>query len=362
MRDVAALGRDLTEAERAGLVAAGHWMFGLDGTIDPERLPPVDPAVLAAALPGSELREEAARFLTVMAFIDGTLDTRRIARVLAYADTLGIHANYIDEIAAAARGSLAWALGHMVRDNMESITGRPWAESGDVAAWMLPYRDGKGNRALAARYRELARLPVGTFGRAWLEHFEANGYAVPGEPDALNEGFATPHDSTHVFAGYDTTPRGEILVSTFTAAMHPVHPISGHVLPVIFSWHLGVRINDVAKSAKGALDPSEFWHAWARGERTKVDLFDPSWDFWSWTGEPLEAPTRALSRNELTRGSAFWLANCNSFGGLGRRIGRAGMAARGCALQAEPRDLAGQGIGFLAVSLALRNGGCAAEG
>jgi hypothetical protein len=262
-------------------------MLGLDGSLDVEALPPVTPATLASCVAGADLREHAVRFLTVMAFVDGDLDRNRIGRVLEYAGALGVHAAYVDEIAAAARGSLEWALAHMVRDNMESITGRPWSDHDDVAAWLLPYRGAGEDRALAARYRALARLPEGTFGRDFLEHFVANDYAVPGEPDALNERFATPHDSMHVLSGYDTSPRGEILVSTFTAAMHPVHPISGHVLPVIFSWHLGVELNDVAKSARGALDPAEFWHAWARGERVRADLFDPSWDFWSWIEQPL---------------------------------------------------------------------------
>ena len=78
--------------------------------------------------------------------------------------------------------------------------------------------------------------------------------------------FAVPHDSTHVLAGYDTSPRGELLTSVFTAAMHRRNAMSGHVLPVILSWHLGIPLNEVAGAAKGALDPQEFWHAWARGE------------------------------------------------------------------------------------------------
>jgi len=77
-------------------------------------------------------------------------------------------------------------------------------------------------------------------------------------------------------------------VSTFTAAMHRKRAMAGHVLPVILSWHLGIALNDVAGAAKGALDPKEFWHAWARGEAMKVDLFDPSWDFWAATREPIE--------------------------------------------------------------------------
>jgi hypothetical protein len=92
-----------------------------------------------------------------------------------------------------------------------------------------------------------------------------------------------------VLTGYDTTPRGELLVSTFTAAMHPRYPMAGHVLPVIFSWHLKMQINAVAKDAARALDPDEFWRAWAAGAATTVDTFAPGWDFWEHTGTPLGA-------------------------------------------------------------------------
>lgn len=125
MRDVASIGRELTEADRARLVAAGHWMFGLDVMIDTDRLPSMNPFRLGDVVDDPGLRDEAARFLTVMAFVDGTLDAAKITRVLAYAAAIGVRAEYIDEIAAAAKGSLAWALGYMVRANLESITGRP---------------------------------------------------------------------------------------------------------------------------------------------------------------------------------------------------------------------------------------------
>jgi hypothetical protein len=65
--------------------------------------------------------------------------------------------------------------------------------------------------------------------------------------------------------------------------------MAGHVLPVILSCHLGIALNDVAGAAKGALDPQEFWHAWARGGAVTLDLFGPSWDFWAATRGPIDA-------------------------------------------------------------------------
>ncbi len=292
MADVAALGGDPSAADRTALAAAAHWIFGLGTGLDPAGLPPAGPEQLARALADPGQRRTAAAFLTVMAFLDGALDPTRLRRVLAYAEALAVRAPFIDEVAALAAGRLEEALAHMVRDNLTSISGREWRDGAAAAAWLQPYRGAGADPALARRYRALEQLPAGSFGRAFLAHFDANGYGLPGEERALQERFAVPHDSCHVLAGYGTTPAGEILVSTFTAAMHPSRAISGHILPVILSWHLGIRLNDVAGAAVGALDPGQFWRAWARGERMAVDLFDPSWDFWAWVDQPLEALRR----------------------------------------------------------------------
>lgn len=278
----------VTSADRTSLLAAYHYVLRQGGMLEPSTLPRPSPEALAAVLHDPALAREAAHMLTVMAFVDGSLDRAKIASVLRYAAALGIAEPFIEEIAEAARGEVQRALADMTRRNLESITGRPFLGD-DGAAWFLPYRGAQADPALAARYRALAALPEGSLGRAYWEQYTRNGYAFPGEPNGLNEAFATPHDCTHVLSGYDTTPRGELLVSTFTAAMHPSRLMEGHVLPVIFSWHLGIKINDVAGAATGALDPEEFWHAWTRGAAVTTDLFAPGWDFWTCIGDSVAA-------------------------------------------------------------------------
>lgn len=91
----------------------------------------------------------------------------------------------------------------------------------------------------------------------------------------------------HVLSGYEPTPQGELLVSTFTSTMHQEEPIAGHVLPVILSWHVGIEFNDVAGSTTGALDPEKLWVAWRRGADTTLDTFGRDWDFWSQIERPL---------------------------------------------------------------------------
>jgi len=294
MRQVAlAGGRPLSHADTVSLRAAGHYLLRRDG-LDLSTGSAVEPADLVRILPKRELREEALKYLAIMALVDGTLDHAKLARVLEYARALDVEADYLTELVEAASGHLAWVVADMTRKNFDSVISRSSAGL-DPAAWITPYAGDSADPALVARYEALGNLPDGTFGKALWRFDKSNGYSFPGDPKALNATFATPHDATHVVSGYDTSYRGEILVSTFTAGMHPINPMAGHILPVIFNGHLGIRLNDVATPGTGGLDPDEFWHAWARGREMTVDLFAPGWDFWQWIEHDLEALRREFN-------------------------------------------------------------------
>ncbi len=288
MRSVAAAGgkEELTDADRAALIAAGHYVFRLPDPVDVDALHDIAPDDLAKEIGDRDLAGHACQFLAVMPLIDGTLDRAKIEVVLPYAAALGIHEEYVHELADAAHSHLKWVLADMGRQNLESILG--YLPDVSLDRWIMPYRDGQADEELAARYRALGDLPEKSFGRAFFEFYKANGFAFPGEPDAVNQEFATPHDSSHVMSGYSTSLQGELLVSTFTGGMHADLPMSGHILPVIFSWHLGIEIVKFAGSAKGALDPEKFWVAWERGGETTQDLFAHDWDYWSVVHEPID--------------------------------------------------------------------------
>lgn len=283
----------VTEADRAMLLAAARIVFGRDD-FHLTALRPVSPALFGAAVAGAEA-PEAMRLVTVAALVDGSLDPAKVDAVVDFARAAGFTDAYVADLAAAAHGHLQEAMGHMIRENMASITGHPWSRgvTADVGAFLLPYAGDRADATLAARFEALAALPATSFGRHFHDHFKANGYAFPGAPDGLNAVFSVPHDSAHVLAGYDTTPGGEILTSTFTAAMHPKHSMAAHVLPVIMSWHLGIKFNEVAQSATGTLHPASFLEAWQRGAATRVDLFAPGWDFWAAAPTDIEELRRA---------------------------------------------------------------------
>jgi len=276
----------LSEADRSALVAFDRLILRRTGALDVESLPSTTAAALGAAVPGAIERDHVVQFLVVMALIDGTVDAAKIKAVDAFAQALGVHEHAVRQLAELGRGHLAWLRADVARQNLRSITGDDIGEPLD--SWVMPYRNAP-DPALAARYRALGALPEGTLGRTFFEFYRDNGFAFAGEPTGLNQRFATPHDATHILSGYDTSPQGELLVSTFTAGMHPKQPMSGHILPVIVSWHLGLEMTKLAGEVKGQLDPAKFWNAWERGGEVAVDVFDDRWGFWDATGEPVAA-------------------------------------------------------------------------
>lgn len=276
----------MTEADRRTISGAARIVLGM-AEPDPDRLTPCESADLAAATLSEEDARQAVRMLSVMSLVDGRADAEKAALVREYAAALAVEDDYLALLTEVAEGEVAAAAACIMRKNIASFPHMDHDLENDVAAF-LPYADGNEDAALEARYETLAELPEQSFGRAFFEHFKRNGFCFPGNPKGLSEGFTTPHDSSHVLSGYSTTQAGEICVSTFIGAMHPDHPMAAEVLPVLYSWHDGVELTEVAGSYRGAMVPEKFWTAWDRGAATSVDVVDAGWDFWAATEVPLE--------------------------------------------------------------------------
>jgi hypothetical protein len=274
----------LTDADRAALAAFDRFILERAGPLDVEALPAPTADAVARAVTDPADRDHVVQFLIVMAVVDATVDRAKIRVVDAFAQAMGVREDAVRQLAEVGRGHLAWVRADVARRNLRSITGHDVDQT--IDRWILPYRDDP-DPALAARYRTLQALPEGTLGRTFFEFYRANGFAFAGEPTGLNQRFASPHDATHILSGYDTTPQGELLVSTFTAGMHPKEPMAGHILPVILSWHLGIELAKLPGEVKGQLDPVKFWNAWERGSQVAVDVFADRWNFWEEARVPL---------------------------------------------------------------------------
>ncbi|MGL4262339.1 MAG: hypothetical protein ACRCTX_12035 [Afipia sp.] len=287
MLGIAATDGSPTAIDHETIAAATRFIFHLEPQFGLAGLTPLSPYRQTELADDPALATQAVSFAAVMALIGGSIDPAKLSGVVKLADSLRVKDEFVHDLARIALGDLKDAKAHMLLANLESVTGRAWATA-DMGPWLQPY-GAAPDPALATRFHALARLPENTFGHAFAMFYQANGYAYPGEATALNFEFAVPHDTTHILAGYDTSPRGELLTSTLTATMHRAHAMSGHILPVILSWHLGIPLNDIAGSATGGFEPEEFFYAWARGEDTSADLFAPEWDFWSAAIQPIDA-------------------------------------------------------------------------
>ncbi|HEY1730887.1 MAG TPA: hypothetical protein VGG15_04020 [Terriglobales bacterium] len=285
MKAVAAAGAGMRPADRDSLAGAARHVFYSGNDLDFAALTAPTGEALAQAFGTEDYRRYILQLIAVMAFVDGKLDNAKLEVALQYAAALGVTDDYVRDLAETAKGHSDWVKADMSRNNAESIRGLNLGE--DFTSQFLPY-DKNPDPALADRFRALASLPYETFGRAFYDHYTEAGYKFPGEPDGLSILFGVPHDSAHVVSAYGTSVQGEVLVSTFTAAMHRSEGMSGHILPVIFSWHLGIALNPLAGSAKGAFDAEKFWRAWERGRMATLDTFGPDWDFWGLVNTPLD--------------------------------------------------------------------------
>jgi hypothetical protein len=258
---------------------------------DIETLPSTTPPLLAATLSDSAQATTITEILAIGALVDQVLDPGRIEQVLLFADALADADHWVEDLSNSRIPDLGPVIADMGTRNLRSVTdGRlDLADVEDINRWLHPYEDNGADPELADRYHDLATFRPGTLGHEFWAFYDQHGFAFPGEPGAVTEMFATPHDCTHLLSGYDTTPQGELLVSTFTSRMHPVFPMEGHILPVIYSWHLGIEFNTLAGSYRGALDPAKFWVAWDRGLQTVGDTFAKEFDFWGHVGKALDS-------------------------------------------------------------------------
>lgn len=292
------------------IAAAGQLYFDPPLRVTPADLPVIDPEGLARALGNNrELRHHVSKLLAVAALADATVDESRMRRVVEYAQHLNISSGWVRDLALIGQGQLEQATQDIISTNV-----RTWPGLGPLDGSfpvLLPYKDQTPeDRALAQKFAELDDYEAHTFGRQFLHHFRTHGFSLPGEPDALTGWFAVRHDSLHVLSGYSTSLQGEVCVSAFTAGMHPHESMRGHILAVIFQYHVGQDSSGLG-AQKGGLDPEKFFVAWDRGRQLRVDALDSSWDFWAAAQKPVAelrdemgipdlAPQYAASGPEIT--------------------------------------------------------------
>jgi hypothetical protein len=302
MRTVATAGgsEPMSNADRRGIAAAYHTVFGLDGEVEPDGLENLAPGDAATSIVGDALRFDAVKLLAVMALVDAVVDQTKLQLVVDFARALDVDEDFVTDLHHLLDNDIKWTAIDLLRHNIATIPGMTF-EPGDPFSAFLPFRDGHGDPALVARYEQLSTHPSGTLGRAFYDHYKDNGFAFPGEEWGVGEPWGTPHDCMHILSGYSTSPQGELLVAVFNGGMikRPDEMMSSHVLPVILTYHMGIELNkginkgdrqrfdrdpswrdNYEGNVHLGLDPAKLWVAWERGKRTTQNLFDGEWSLW----------------------------------------------------------------------------------
>ena len=292
----AALGavRAVAEADGPPGVRAAQLLAVVSTTLDLGadwlRAPVATPAVVGAAFPDASARRALVDALLIPACIEGEVSAAGEAMVRSFAAALGVRSPWVGVLGALRARRVFAVQRQLVRRAPDGrrVLQRTWQEEGYRAIfsvlWFLLGRH--RDPALAARYRALAGLPVGTLGRRFHDDLAGRNLAFPGEAGGLPERMIH-HDLMHVVNEYDTEPAGECMLAGFYAGFAPGEWFT-FIVVALATFHLGLPVSPaIVTPARHAFDPARVLAAYLRGRRLRVDVMGP-WDYWAlmpWTIE-----------------------------------------------------------------------------
>ncbi len=274
--------------------------FLLHTDLDLAGLEPISPAGLAAAMTREEIRHQFVQGLVVLGIADGPPDPAYYAKVAAFAAALGVKSWELGMVRdRAEHHMLMFRLDLLRRIHIRDIFVDQVKQHG-VGGLVKGIGGLTGlleSPEIAARYHALEKLPEDRLGHAFWRHYQANGFAFPGEKGGFPEA-GVYHDFTHVLSGYGTKPAGEVLVGTFTSGYRR-HNALFTILFVQFSFGAGINVTpvdqpDVHSTLALPGLAERFFEALERGSQLNTDLSD-NWDFWPYVELPLDEARAKLN-------------------------------------------------------------------
>ena len=249
-----------------------------------------------------EVKQQFVRGMCVLALVDGKPDARVTREIRRYAKAVGVDEPALRPLELFTAGHvLLGTLDYHRRSNLRGML-ETEMERGVVAGVkaLLGVRGLVEDALVAAPFLALEDLPKGTLGRAFFDHYKANGFAFPGEKGGFPEA-GVYHDLTHVLAGYGTDPFGELQVAAFTAGFREKDPFYVALLPLIV-FVADINVTPIPHDSGAGLFAKEgvadaYLAAIARGAKTKRDLSD-HWDFWPMMPLSLDEARRTLGIEE----------------------------------------------------------------
>jgi ubiquinone biosynthesis protein Coq4 len=274
----------------------------LETAIDVETLKSITPSELALHEGDPALARQLVRFMVALSLADGPPSAAQVSLISSFARALHVEEPAVSVTAHLAKGRLLrFRLAFVRHSHVRSYLRNTRQLLGGVLPLLRAILVSRGvlseNLTLAARFHALADLPPDTLGHQFHGHFVAEGLAFPGEKGGFPLG-ALFHDFSHVLAGYDTSPEGELKNAAFQAGFTRDDDDFFTALFAIVIHTAGINMTPfpmpvlLGRIGQGTL-AFDILLALDRGAQMKVDLGN-GWDFWEDVELPIEVVREKL--------------------------------------------------------------------
>ncbi len=301
MTEVARAARSgLARPQRAMLNAAQRLLLWTD--LDLESLPPIEAEELASHCHDPAQARQLVRVMVTITLADGPPSEEQMTLLHAYAAALEVEEPAVKVIGHLARHKLLrFRLAFARRSHIRIYLRNTYRLLGGVLPVIRSILRFRGviaeDQEFAARFHALEKLPKETLGNRFYQHCMDAGLPFSGEKGGFPIG-ALYHDFTHVLAGYDTSPEGEMKAAAFQAGFtrHDADFFTSLFAIVIHT--AGVNLAPfpmpvvLGRIGRGDL-AIDVLHALERGAQMKVDLGD-DWDFWEYVELPIDVARERL--------------------------------------------------------------------
>jgi hypothetical protein len=271
---------------------------------------PITPEELAGHLDDPAQARQLVRLMVATSLADGPPSLDQVSLLSSFAAALGVEEPSVGVVRHLAkkrllRFRLAFARHSHVRTYLRNTVRMLGGIRPTIRAVLVMRGVARENTELASRFRALERLPEETLGHQFFRHCTEEGLAFPGEKGGFPVG-ALFHDFSHVLAGYDTSPEGEMKNAAFQAGFTRDDDDFFTMLFAIVIHTAGINMTPfpmpvfLGRIGQGNL-ALEVLRGLQRGAAMKVDL-GRDWDFWKYVELPIDVARERLGVPPLSAG------------------------------------------------------------
>ncbi|MBK9263482.1 MAG: hypothetical protein IPM54_27210 [Polyangiaceae bacterium] len=260
-------------------------------SLDFDSIENITPDALAASITDQDLRTAIVQRMVIVALLDEEAHPKEIEALRAFAKALGVSEPAIHQMELARYGHVRRLAFDMLRHGfLARVFRNEWNARGlrGILSSVRGMSGGK-NAAIAAKFRALGDLPLGTLGTHYMAYMAANRFPLPGEPKGAPE-MLIFHDIGHALTGYSTDVPGEMRMAGFEAGYMREDGF-GVVALGLFGFHMGIPLPNIA-ACRGGFDMEAIEQGYRLGRRLNVDL--RGWDPWPYMDRHLDEVRAAL--------------------------------------------------------------------